>query len=147
MIKSENIRVAERDEAIWINSQYAAIGFPESHFDNEYIMIAENGSQKVGLGRLAPIDHNNIELGGIYVLPSFRGGGVAEKLVRALIETNPYKGRTIWCLPFKNLVGFYKKFGFQISKSSYVPPRIVTKYNWCNSPNRFDEEVLLLVKP
>lgn len=47
------------------------------------------------------IDKNNIELGGIYAFPNFRGLRVAENIVHNLCEKNPFDESTIWCLPFE----------------------------------------------
>lgn len=140
------VREAINSDIDWINSKYEEVGFPISRFYNEYILIAEVESKKAGLGRLVNIDSNNIELGGIYVFPSFRGVGVANKLVCSLCDKNPYKARTIWCLPFENLYGFYASFGFQKGELTNAPPEIVEKYNWCNNHEGFAQNVLLLVK-
>ncbi|WP_378187552.1 GNAT family N-acetyltransferase [Aquimarina sp. W85] len=65
-------------------SKYAEIDFIKSNFDNEYIVIAKVKNKNAGLGRLVKIDNKNIELGGIYTFPDFRGLGVAENIVKNL---------------------------------------------------------------
>ena len=74
-------RQAEKEELPWINSQYKEVGFVISSFDNEFIAIVEVNGKKAGLGRLVVVDHENLELGGIYVLNEFRRMGVADHIV------------------------------------------------------------------
>jgi len=138
-------RKAEKNEIGWINSQYENVGFAESNYDNEFIVITEVNYIKAGIGRLVKIDENNIELGGIYVLEQFRKIGIAENIVDTLCNKNPFKDKMIWCLPFENLKNFYSNFGFTVSLDSNVPKEISRKHEWCNKV--YDKKVLLLSKP
>ena len=137
-------RKAEINEIEWINSQYKNVEFVESNFNNEFIVMAEVDNIKAGIGRLVIIDENNIELGGIYVFEQFRKIGVAENIVDTLCNENPFKEKTIWCLPFENLKKFYSDFGFTESDSSNVPKEVLKKHEWCNKV--YDKKVLLLSK-
>jgi len=56
---------------------YDQVHFQKSDSDNEFILIAEVGGQRAGVGRLVKIDDANVELGGIYVFPAFQKRGVA----------------------------------------------------------------------
>jgi len=118
----------------------------KSNIDNEFIVIANVENKNAGLGRLVKIDNKNIELGGIYVFPNFRGLGIAENIVRSLCEKNPFKASMIWCLPFENLLDFYSKFGFEKYTNGKVPEEIMNKLKWCNSGEKYEKEVFLLYK-
>lgn len=145
-MKTVIVKQAEKKETNWINAKYSEVDFVKSNYENEYIVIAKVGNENAGLGRLVKIDENNIELGGIYVFPNFRGLGVAENIVRNLCEKNPFYESTIWCLPFENLLNFYSKFGFENCKNKKAPKQLTEKLKWCNSENKYGKEVLLLCK-
>ncbi len=142
------IRPALPTEISWINTTYQSINFVDSHYENEFIVIAEIAQKKVGLGRLVKIDPQHIELGGIYVFPNFRRLGVAQQIVHSLIQKNPFKGATIWCLPFEKLLDFYAKFGFQHCQhtNDFVPAVVLKKHHWCNEGGAYQQKVLLLCK-
>ncbi len=145
VMKKVTIRRATPSELEWINQKYKAIGFTLSQYKTEYIALAEIENTTCGLGRLVTIDSQNFELGGIYVFDDFRGYGIAQKVVSHLLEV-ALQNKKIWCLPFKNLELFYKKFGFVNEKidHSEIPDKIYKKYIWCNQ--NYTEDVLLLSK-
>lgn len=145
-MKKVTIKKAERSEIEWINSKYDEIGFVKSNYDNEFIIIAKVENEYAGLGRLSKIDDRNIELGGIYTFSEFRGLGVADKIVGALCSENTFGKSTTWCLPFENLLSFYSKFGFKNHLNETVPNEVAKKLEWCNSENRYEKKVMLLLK-
>lgn len=145
-MKTVTVVQADKNEIEWINSKYAEIGFVKSNYYSEFIVIAKVGNNNAGLGRLVKIDENNIELGGIYTFPDFRGLKVAENIVSNLCDKNPYKESVIWCLPFENLLGFYSKFGFKKHQKEVVPQEVNKKLEWCNSDDKYEKEVILLCK-
>ena len=127
-MKSIIVDQAREEDMDWVNAKYDEVDFLHSNYRNEFIVIAEVNKEKAGLGRLVKIDERNIELGGIYVYPEFRGFGVAEKIVSKLCDDNPFNTPAIWCLPFKNLLDFYARFGFQIYSKGAIPEEIRKKY-------------------
>lgn len=145
-MKTVTVKQAEINEINWINAKYSEVDFVKSNYENEYIVIAKVGNENAGLGRLVKIDEDNIELGGIYAFPNFRGLGVAENIVRNLCEKNPFDASTIWCLPFENLLNFYSKFGFENCDNIKAPKEVTKKLEWCNSGNKYRKKVLLLCK-
>jgi len=57
----------------------------------------------VGVGRLVQIDEDRIELGGIFILPKYRGLHLAGEIVAFLVQ--PAKKshiQNVYCLPLKN---------------------------------------------
>lgn len=145
-MKTITVKQAEINEINWINTKYNEVDFVKSNYENEYIVIAKVENENAGLGRLVKIDEDNIELGGIYAFPNFRGLGVAENIVRNLCEKNPFSASTIWCLPFENLLNFYSKFGFENCENIKAPEEVTKKLEWCNSENKYGKKVLLLCK-
>lgn len=137
---------AEKKDIHWVNSKYGEVDFVKSNYENEYIVIAKIENENVGLGRLVKIDDQNIELGGIYAFPYYRGLGVAENIVQSLCNENPFDTSTLWCLPFENLYKFYSKFGFENCENIKAPEKVVRKWEWCNSESKYGKKVLLLCK-
>lgn len=137
------IRAATIDDIKWVNSRYREVKFKESCFENEIIAIAEIDSVKVGLGRLQNIDTHYAELGGIYVLPDFRGKNIARSIVNFLIN-NSIKYSKVYCLPFSHLKEFYKSMGFIDDDKNNVPDSVTKKHIWCNEA--YENETLLFSK-
>jgi len=140
------VKQAKKNDISWINAKYSEVDFVKSNYDNEYIVIAKVENENAGIGRLVKIDKNNIELGGIYSFPDFRGLGVAENIVRNLFEENPFDKSIIWCLPFENLLNFYSKFGFKNCENIKAPEKVARKLEWCNTESIYGKKVLLLCK-
>ena len=145
-MKTVTIIPAKRNEMDWINSKYAEIGFIRSDYENEFIVIAKVENENAGIGRLVKVDNKNIELGGIYTFPNFRGLSVAKNVVTELLDKNPYSNSTIWCLPFENLLSFYLKFGFTKYAKGVIPKEVEKKLRWCNSNEKYEKKVVLLYK-
>jgi GNAT superfamily N-acetyltransferase len=81
------------------------------------------------------------ELGGMYVDPDRRGRGIAEALVRALVDAAPQP--TLWCLPFARLDALYRRCGFAAAPAADpVPDAVAAKLAWCNET--YPEPVILL---
>ncbi|WP_298543970.1 GNAT family N-acetyltransferase [uncultured Aquimarina sp.] len=140
-----HIRKAKFEEIDWINDTYQKLSFTVSDFNKEYIAVAEFNGYPCGLGRLVPIDSDNLELGGMYVSEEYRKKGIANAIVLNLIHQNK-TNKNIWCLPFGHLKNFYEKFDFKEVKelSKKVPTEIFSKYEWCRKT--YNKKVLLLVK-
>ena len=52
-------------------------------------------------------------MGGIFILPQFRGLQLAGELVSFLVETmKKSQIQNVYCLPFEELENFYKKYGY-----------------------------------
>lgn len=137
------VRVAEKEEIEWINNCYDQVEFIHSHFENEVIAIAEFSGEKAGLGRLVKVDENNLELGGMYVFESFRGKGIAKKIVMFLLS-GLKPSQTVYCIPFEHLLHFYKQCGFADCKNfESVPQKILDKYQWCKE--KYMQPTALLV--
>ncbi len=139
------VRSAQSDEIGWINEKYDEVQFVHSHFDKEWIAIAEVNGVKAGLGRIVTIDSQNFELGGIYVFNNFRNLGIAARIVDFLLLTIP-KGHIVYCIPFQPLVPFYSKFGFQpVENINDAPKEIQKKFLWCQQTYETATALLVLI--
>lgn len=137
------IRNAEKSEISWINACYDEVEFVHSIYEREKIAVAEMDGQKAGLGRLVRLDSVNFELGGMFVFESFRGKGIATKIVKFLLSEILPEHR-VYCIPFEPLIPFYHQFGFMPCKElEPVPHEISTKYLWCK--NKYPQPTSLLV--
>ncbi len=136
------VRKARIDELDWINCHYAEIEFVPSTED-ELIVIAEVNGERAGIGRVVTINEEVGELGGIFVLPNFRGQSVAGNIVDTLISEASYP--VLYCIPFAHLELFYRSHGFDsVKECNLVPEAILKKVNWCL--DQYEEEVRLLVR-
>jgi len=105
------------------------------------MIVAEIDGVKVGLGRITQVENDAGELGGIFVLPEFRGRAVAAHLVEFLLKNNEYS--TLFCIPFTHLEMFYRRFGFlSVDSTKPIPKKIAQKMNWC--ANTYESPVVLL---
>lgn len=145
---SENLtlRAARSSEYQWINDRYDEVGFVHSRTGHDLVLIAEVGGQPAGIGRLVRIAPQSAELGGMLVFENFRGGGIAHRLVAALLELaeSASQFQTIYCLPFAHLAAFYRQHGFtDVAEPGLVPAELRAKHQWCNTTYS-DRTTLLL---
>ncbi|HDR4424250.1 TPA: GNAT family N-acetyltransferase [Bacillus cereus] len=139
-----SIQLATSNDLEWINKQYDSIGFVRSDLNQEKVAIITYNNEYAGVGRLVQIDEDNIEMGGIFILPQFRGLQLAGELVSFLVETaKKLQVQHVYCLPFEELENFYKKYGYTEvdTAKEVVHPIILKKYNWCL--DHYDKHVLL----
>jgi len=129
---------ADRD---FIARTYASIEFEETPADD--VLVAEHEGQRVGLGRLVPVGDDAVELGGIWTDERHRRLGVAALVVRALLERAA--GRRVYCIPFRPLAGYYKRFGFIDAAVDETVPRAIAE-KVAGTDRRFPQGVALLMK-
>jgi len=123
------VRRAAPAELDWVNARYAEAGFQPSDAAH-LVLIAEVDGAPAGLGRLVPMAPGERELGGMFVLPGFRGRGVAGTLVRALLDAAA--GTRVWCIPWADLAGLYAREGFAaVPDDAPVPQPVRAKLDWC----------------
>ena len=138
------IRQADPSEEEWINEHYAEAGFVPSDLRSEYVVVAIHADVRAALGRLVPVGTQCAELGGIYVLPEFRGLGLARAVVRHLLRQGAVFQR-LFCLPFAHVAPLYVKLGFRpCIDTDDIPQEIRHKHQWCNS--HYEHSTLLLVR-
>ncbi|CAM3888154.1 MULTISPECIES: GNAT family N-acetyltransferase [Bacillus cereus group] len=139
-----SIQLATSNDLEWINNQYKSIGFVPSDLKRDIVAIITYDNSYAGVGRLVQIDKDTIEMGGIFILPQFRGLQLAGELVSFLVETaKKLQVQHVYCLPFAELEEFYKKYSYTEvdTTKEAVHPIILKKYNWCL--DHYDKHVLL----
>lgn len=130
-----SIQIATFNDLEWINNQYKSIGFVTNDLMRDIVAIITCNDEYAGVGRLVQIDEVTIEMGGIFILPKFRGLQLAKKLVSFLIQTaKTLEIQNVYCLPFEEFKSFY-------TTKEIVHPIILKKYNWCLE--NYDKHVLL----
>ncbi len=129
------------EDLYWVNDIYVGIQFKLSH-ERDFHVSATVEGKLAGIGRLVYIDEKNGELGGIYVLPEFRGKKIAQEIVRRLLSESNYP--VLWCIPFEPLEKFYRRFGFRNVMKETIPPAIQEKLDWCEG--RYPDKAILLVQ-
>jgi GNAT superfamily N-acetyltransferase len=137
-----DVRILHAAELAWANARYAEVEFQPSR-PRDCVALASIDGQRAGLGRLVAVDGDCGELGGIFVLPGYRGRGVAHAVVGYLLQRSSYP--TLYCLPFAHLERFYRGFGFApVDAAAPVPSAIADKRAWC--ARQYVEPVSLLVR-
>ena len=137
-----NVRLLPPTELAWANARYAEVSFKASQ-PGDFVAVAELEEQRAGLGRLVRVADAVAELGGIYVLPGYRGRQVARAVVSFLLAQSPYP--TLYCIPFAHLDGFYRSFGFvPAPAASQLPVAVSDKVSWCAT--QYAEPVSVLVR-
>lgn len=61
------IRLATKNELQWVNEQYQKIGFVPSNLESETIAIVTFEDKFAGVGRIAYLNEEVAEIGGIYI--------------------------------------------------------------------------------
>lgn len=137
-----SVRQLHPEELEWANLRYAEIDFVPS-LPTDYVALAEVDGRAVGLGRVVPITDEIGELGGMYVFPEQRGGGISKAIIAHLIAA---VGRTsLYCLPFEELRALYESAEFRVHTGlDGVPSKIVEKHRWCNE--HYPKPVLLMCR-
>lgn len=139
-----SVRRLLEPELAWANERYEEVHFLLSSA-NDFLAVAEVDGEKVGLGRLVPVNATTGELGGMYVLPAFRGRKIAGAIVSYLLLHSPY--RQLFCIPFAHLDGFYAGFGFHpVPAETAVPCAVVEKVNWCTKEYPASVHLLMRVE-
>lgn len=121
------LKTARHDEFAAVNAIYEEIQFAPSLPERDTVVIAKQGNNVVGLGRLIHFEGFD-ELGGMWVSESQRGQGIARRIVERLLDLS--QAQTIYCIPFPHLSHFYESFGFRKS-SERLPKEIEARLSYC----------------
>lgn len=130
------------EELDWANACYAEIGFlPSTAAD--FVAVAEWAGERAALGRIVPLSGAVGELGGMYVLPAYRGRKLAARVLDYLIANAATA--ELFCIPFAHLQGFYASHGFApVPKGVQIPCAIAAKCQWCKAS--YDTPIGLLYR-
>ena len=81
------------------------------------ILVAEKDNNLIGAVRFAPIDEGKLKFGRLAVLPIYRRKGIGAKLINSVLkiaQEQNFKTVALDVMEEKELVPFYKKFGFKV---------------------------------
>ncbi|WP_028312310.1 GNAT family N-acetyltransferase [Derxia gummosa] len=123
-------RLPDADLA-WANARYAEVDFLPSDASH-FLALAMLDGERAGLGRVVPVSATAGELGGMVVLPAFRGRGVADALVGFLVAQSRFA--ELFCIPFADLVPLYARHGFvTLPDDAPAPAPVADKLAWCRA--------------
>jgi nucleotide-binding universal stress UspA family protein/predicted GNAT family acetyltransferase len=71
---------------------------------------------------------DGLEVDGVFILPEFRNRGYARKAMAALMEA--FREKTLYMHSTRELVPFYRTFGFETIPEAELPPTIRERYNF-----------------
>jgi GNAT superfamily N-acetyltransferase len=136
------VRKLAPSELGWANLRYKEVDFLPSP-SSDLVAVAELQGIAAGLGRVTEVAPGIGELGGMYVFPEHRGGGLSKSLIQFLISESGFE--TLYCLPFEHLDGLYESVGFKACQpSALVPAKVLEKHVWCNA--HYPKSVLLMCR-
>jgi hypothetical protein len=129
MTQNVSVRKLHPSELDWANECYSEIDSVHSG-ESDFLAVAEVDGTKAALGRVVPIGPAVGQLGGIYVLPRFRGRFLSTRIIRFLIENSGFP--TLFCIRLALLETFYAQHGFiPVPEQVRVPPEVATRFKWC----------------
>lgn len=86
-------------------------GLNPLHLSWKNFILAVGPEEDVrGCGQVKPHKNGVRELASVYVVPEARGKGLARALIEKLLSNHP---GTVWLTCRRELVEFYKRFGFE----------------------------------
>ncbi|MDP2625003.1 MAG: GNAT family N-acetyltransferase [Candidatus Peregrinibacteria bacterium] len=103
------------------------------------MLIAEKKGKIVGVGRLKPLDEEVSELASLWVDPKFRGEGLGQELVLALLAKQ--KNGKVYALPSPELIDWYGALGFNEARD--LPSELKNKTEACHQ--RFPKDKITVM--
>jgi GNAT superfamily N-acetyltransferase len=120
------IREASAAEHPEIGTFYRRCGYSGSLSADDKIFVADRGGSLVGVARLC-LEHGEIVLRGMQVLPEVQGQGVGRTLLE---ETLARANDAIcYCIPWADLEMFYGSAGFQRCEPYDVPAFLSDRFS------------------
>ena len=100
----------------------------ETDPEKDRVMGAFAGGSLVGTARVRR-HLDGLEVDGVFVSEEHRGGGLARRLVRAVLDE--FGSETLWLHSTIPLIGFYGSFGWETIPESRLPPTIRERLAFC----------------
>ena len=105
-------------DVIWrfLSSSYWATNIPRSivdrSIDNSLCFGLLAGARQIGFARVVSDRATFAYLGDVFVLPEYRGRGLAKWLIACVLSHPELQGLRRWILGTRDAHGLYQKFGF-----------------------------------
>lgn len=97
-------------------SSYWARGIPaaivEKSLAHSLCFALLEGDRQVGFGRVVSDYATFAYLGDVFVLPDYRGRGLAKWLIECIVSHPQLQGLRRWLLATRDAHGLYRRFGF-----------------------------------
>jgi GNAT superfamily N-acetyltransferase len=103
------IRQASPEEYELVSAHYKICGYRGGLEDNDQVFVAID-EQLIGAVRIC-IENDVKVLRGMYLKPEFQQKGIGVSMLNYLVQHTEMSG--CYCLPYKHLIEFYGKIGFE----------------------------------
>ena len=98
-------------------------------------VIAEDGSETVGVGQVKAHGDGTRELASIVVAPARQGQGIGSAVIKNLLARNPAAVLHLTCR--SGLQSYYERFGFRLLNRADYPPYFARMIPLVNLVGRF----------
>jgi GNAT superfamily N-acetyltransferase len=102
--------------AQFLASSYWAEGIPEDtaakSLEHSLCFALLDGDRQVGFARVISDYATIAYLGDVFILPEYRGKGLAKWLMECVVSHPELQGLRRWILATRDAHGFYRQFGF-----------------------------------
>src|SRR5262245_42098122 len=102
------IRIAKIEDFERVNTYYANNGASARVSVDQQVVVAETGSDLIGVVRLC-VENDLLVLRTMRVSGPYQRHGIGTRMLKAL---EPLINGTCYCLPYAHLIGFYGQIGF-----------------------------------
>ena len=114
----------------FLASSYWAKGIPAStvakSLQNSLCFAVLNGERQIGFARVITDRATIAYLGDVFILPEYRGKGLAKWLMECVVSHPELQGLRRWMLATLDAHGLYEQFGFAPLKR---PERFMERHN------------------
>ena len=102
--------------AEFLASSYWAKGIPaatvEKSLERSLCFTLLDGERQIGFARVISDQATIAYLGDVFVLPEYRGKGLAKWLIECVVSHPELQGLRRWILATRDAHGLYERFGF-----------------------------------
>jgi len=100
----------------FLASSYWAEGIPiatvEKSLENSLCFVVLDGERQIGFARVITDRATIAYLGDVFILPEYRGRGLAKWLMECIVSHPDLQGLRRWMLGTRDAHGLYARFGF-----------------------------------
>jgi predicted N-acetyltransferase YhbS len=116
------IRAALPEEIERVRAAYAEWGYSGGVASGDVVLVAETEGRLLGLVRRTR-EFETVMLRGMHVAPDARHQGVGTRLLEAFVRA--LNGQECYCVPYRHLVQFYGRQGFELRSVEAAPAFLV----------------------
>jgi GNAT superfamily N-acetyltransferase len=124
MVTCDPARLDRSTIAQFLKSSYWAKGIPEGtvakSLEHSLCFALLDGDRQVGFARVISDYATFAYLGDVFILPEYRGKGLAKWLVECVVSHPELQGLRRWILATRDAHGLYQQFGFTPLKTPEI---------------------------